>query len=123
MRSKPMLSFLAVACLLASTQSAQADDEVDNKEVARLQQAGEILPHQQILERASARQPGEVTEIEVKKKDGRYAYQIDVVDAQGVKRELTFDAKTGEFLTSEEDDEDGENDNADSDDDQPEEKG
>ena len=123
MRSKAILSVLAVACVFALTHSTQADDEIDSKEVACLQQTGEILPQEQILERASSRQPGEVTEIELKKKDGRYAYEVDVVDDQGVKRELTFDAKTGEFLVSEKDDEDGENDNADCDDDEPEERG
>ena len=88
-----------------------------------MQQSGEVLPPEQMLERAHARQPGEVTEVELKQKHGQYIYEIDVVDDKGVKRELKFDAKTGEFLAVEEDDDDGDNDNATGDDDECEEKG
>lgn len=123
MRSHPVLSFLPIVCLLAFMHSVQADDEMDSTETARLQQSGEILQQEQILERARARQPGEVTEIEVKKKRGQYIYEVDIADDKGVKRELKFDAKTGEFLAIEEDDDDGDNDNSGSDDDhEPEEK-
>ena len=70
---------------------------------------------------SSLRQPGEVTEIELKKKDGQYAYEVDLVDGNGVKRELSFDAKTGTVLAIEEDD-DSEDDNSECDD-ECEEKG
>ena len=107
----------ALASLLAPMQYLRAGDadEIDNGEEARLQQSGEILTSEQIQQRAHAEQSGEVTEIELKRKDGQYAYEVDIVDDLGVKHELTFNAKTGEYLAREEDDEDGENDNSDDD--------
>lgn len=113
MRSHPVLSFLAVACLFACMHSSRADDEMDTAEITRLHQAGEILPLEQILERVRTRQSGAIIEVELERKRGQYVYEVDIVDDQGRKRELMFSAKTGELLGCEEDADDDENDNAD----------
>ena len=112
MHSHPALSFLVTACLLTPLHSLRADNEINSAETTRLEISREVLTQEQIEARARAQQPGEITEIELKQKNGQYAYEVDVVDGAGVKRELTFDAKTGELLATEEDDDDGDNDNS-----------
>jgi uncharacterized membrane protein YkoI len=68
----------------------------------------DILPLEEILRRVKAQYPGRVTETELERKRGGYVYEIDVVSDDGVKRELKYDAKTGELISSkvEDDDED-----------------
>jgi hypothetical protein len=110
MRSHPLLSFLALVCLLGPLYTVHADDHVSSEEAARLQETGEVVPKEQILERARAKHPGKVTEVGLKQKNGKYVYEVDIVDSKRVKRELTYDARTGEFLASKKDDDDGDDD-------------
>src|SRR5262245_30113385 len=97
MRPHRIASFLAMASLLGITHALRADDKVDNAEIARLQQSGELLKLEQILEKVRAIQAGNVTEVELKRKKGKYAYEVDIVDSTGAKQELTFDAKSGKL--------------------------
>jgi len=66
----------------------------------------DILPLEQILQRAKAQYPGRVTETELERKRGRYVYEIDVVSDDGVKKELKYDAKTGELISAKVEDND-----------------
>jgi uncharacterized membrane protein YkoI len=45
-----------------------------------------------------------VVEIDLDRKRGRYIYEIEIVDDQGVEWELDYDARTGELLRTERDD-------------------
>jgi len=106
------IAFLAMACLLTPMQQLRAADDGEELTVAkalRLQESGEILPVQQIVEQV----PGEITEVELKEAEGQYAYQVEAIGDDGVKRQLTFDAATGEFLYGEveDDSEDQDDDN------------
>jgi hypothetical protein len=107
----PLIVSLFAASLLSPPLCA--DDEVNEAEAARLQSSGEVLPSDRVVEQARGRQSGKVTEVELKQKEGRYIYEVDIVDSGGVERELQFDARTGAFLSSEIEDEDGEDDNED----------
>ncbi len=110
MRSPLIVSMFAASLL---SPPLCADDEVDDAETAQLQSSGAVLPSYRIVEQARGRQSGEVTEVELKRKEGRYVYEVDIVDSGGVERELKFDAKTGAFLSSEIEKEDGEDGNED----------
>ena len=106
------IAILAMACLLTPMQQLRAADNGEELTVAkalRLQESGEILPVQQIVEQV----PGEITEVELKEAEGQYAYQVEAIGDDGVKRQLTFDAATGEFLYGEveDDSEDQDDDN------------
>jgi uncharacterized membrane protein YkoI len=91
----------AVAALLGGSAVTWADKKnKDALDAAKLQQSGEILPKETILERAKAQKPGKVVEAELERKHGRYVYEIDVLGDDGVKTELKYDAKTGELLSS-----------------------
>ncbi|HXX11429.1 MAG TPA: PepSY domain-containing protein [Burkholderiales bacterium] len=66
----------------------------------------DILPLEEILQRVKAQYPGRVTETELERKRGRYVYEIDVVSDDGVKKELKYDAKTGELISAKVEDND-----------------
>jgi uncharacterized membrane protein YkoI len=50
----------------------------------------------------ASRYPGSrVLEVELEEEHGRYSYEMEVLTAQGVVRELELDARTGELLQDE----------------------
>ncbi len=78
--------------------------------VQSAQQSGEILSRDEIIQRAKARQPGEVRQIALERKYGRTIYEVDIVDERGTQIEMNFDAKTGELISKKlekDEDEDG----------------
>jgi len=103
------IAFLAMACLLTPMQqSSAADDEqvLTAEKVLRLQQSGEIIPVQKVIEQV----PLEITEVDLQEAEGKYEYLVLAVGDDGAKLQLTFDAATGEFLYGEaEDDAQGQN--------------
>lgn len=68
----------------------QRDHERVRDAVAR----GEMVPLETILADAQARHPGRVLEVELE--DGEY--EVEILGADGVVRELEYDARTGELL-------------------------
>lgn len=86
--------------------ASAAENEQDNVDIEGAMKAGEILPLEEIIHRAKSEVPGRITEIELGHSDGRYLYEVDVMDDSGVKRELKLDAKSAELLSSEVDDDD-----------------
>ena len=66
--------------------------------VRAIKQRGDILSLDQILQAARAQHAGRVLESELEQKDGRYVYEVELVDDQGRVWEMKFDARTGEVL-------------------------
>lgn len=95
------MTFIAAAILLASTTPGFAGESQD--EARMLREAGDILPLEQILEKARQKQPGRVVETELERKSRRHVYEIKIVDEKNVVHELEYDAKTGELLKVEKD--------------------
>jgi uncharacterized membrane protein YkoI len=89
-------TFIAAAVLLASAMPGFASEGQD--EARKLRETGDILPLEQILDKAKQKQPGRVVETELEKKSGRHVYEIKIVDEKGVMHELKYDAKSGELL-------------------------
>lgn len=77
---------------------ALADDLRDHERARAALQAGEILPLQQVLARVSARHPGEVLEVELEREDGRWVYELKLLQRDGLLVRLDVDARTGEVL-------------------------
>jgi uncharacterized membrane protein YkoI len=75
-----------------------ADD--DHERARELVKSGEILPLEQLLQKVVNNDSGKLRllEAELEDKSGRLVYELELVDEQGVVRELLFDAKTGEAL-------------------------
>jgi uncharacterized membrane protein YkoI len=74
----------------------------DPDHVRYLKEAGDILPLDTLIQRVSREQhPGRLIEAELEKRDGRYLYELEFVDEQGVVSEFFYDARTGELVKSE----------------------
>ena len=84
--------------LLALPLSGLARSEPDQDRARAALQAGEILPLATILARLAQTQPGQVLEVELERKDGRWLYEIKLLQPGGGLRKLELDAKSGEVL-------------------------
>jgi uncharacterized membrane protein YkoI len=74
----------------------------DDQETARKAfENKEILPLGDVLARIQAAYTGDVVEIELERKSGKWVYEIELIDGDGHVREINVDGKTGEILTSE----------------------
>ncbi|MDE1165397.1 MAG: PepSY domain-containing protein [Pseudomonas sp.] len=97
-------SLVLLLALLAACPVAVARD-LDQDEALRLRQQGVILPLEQLLKQALDRYPGsKLLEAELEVKHGSYHYEVELITAQGVVREIKFEASTGQLLKDEEDD-------------------
>lgn len=93
-----------VALVLLVFCSSLAARDLDQDEALALRQQGIILPLEQLLEQAIGRHPGSrLLEAELEKKHGTYAYEVELVTADGVVREIKLDASTGVLIKDEED--------------------
>ncbi|HVY05243.1 MAG TPA: PepSY domain-containing protein [Burkholderiales bacterium] len=98
------------AAFLAAAAAWAADKAANPSPVEQAVQAHETLPMEDIIRRAKAEQPGQVQEIELEHKHGRLLYEVNLVADDGSKKELKFDAKTGELVSKKDDDEDDDDD-------------
>lgn len=102
--NKP-LSFLAASFAVASlgfallTHPGPAGADDDHKsDVRALRAAGTILPMENILALSRAAQPGQVMEVELDREDGRYVYEVKIIDATDRVHKLELDAASGAVL-------------------------
>jgi uncharacterized iron-regulated membrane protein len=95
--SHPFISNLAVVLATVLTGSlALADNEQDRARAAV--QAGKVLPLKTVLERLEREHPGQVLEVELEQDDGRWIYEIKLLQAGGRLVKLELDAATGAVL-------------------------
>jgi uncharacterized membrane protein YkoI len=93
-----------ILALLVSgpAQIVQADD--DYREAKRLRESGEIMPLEEILKNVRTTYPGRILEVELENEKGRVIYELEILGADSIVREIYIDAKSGELLSVEEDD-------------------
>ncbi|MEX0615285.1 MAG: PepSY domain-containing protein [Methylophaga sp.] len=89
--------------MLLALSPAVADD-VSHNEARLLRESGKIMPLEQIIDIAKSFKPGEVIDTSLEEDDGRYEYEIEILDANGRVWEMEFDAASGELLDLELDD-------------------
>ena len=82
----------------AAEQVGERTQMRENETVRTITQRGDILSLDRILQDVRGQHPGRVLESELEQKDGRYIYEVELVDDQGRVREMKFDASTGEVL-------------------------
>ena len=102
LRCKYVLLVFLLSGNLLSVTSVVAEE--DYQLAKKLREKGEILPLEKILAFARAKKAGEVLETEFEKKDGRYIYEVEILDVKGQVWELKLDAKTGQLIKIEMDD-------------------
>lgn len=100
-------SGLAALALLAICSMALARG-LDQDHALHLRKKGLIAPLEQLLGPALQRYPGaKLLEAELEEhqdRSVRYRYEIELLTAGGVVREIELDASTGELLNDKEDD-------------------
>ena len=87
--------FCSLALLLAAAP-AHADSDQDRARAAV--QAGQVLPLKTVLERLEREHPGQVLEVELERDDGRWVYEVKLLQAGGRLVKLELDAGRGEVL-------------------------
>src|SRR3546814_653270 len=98
----PLFVTIPLALLLAATPAASRD--LDQDEALRLRREGLIQPLESLLQRAMQRHPGaRLLEAELEEDDGLYVYEIELLTADGIARELELDARDGRLLKDEQD--------------------
>ena len=92
---------LFLITFIASNTWADEDYERARELVKR----GEIIPLEQLLQKIINRNSGRLRllEAELERKSGRLVYELELIDDQGMVREMLFDAKTGDALGEEDD--------------------
>ncbi|MGE8098210.1 PepSY domain-containing protein [Pseudomonas fluorescens] len=95
---------LATLMLLAFCSAVVARD-LDQDEALRLRQKGVILPLEQLLQQAMDRHPGaKLLEAGLEQKHDVYIYEVELLTADGVVRELDLEAATGRLIKDKDDD-------------------
>lgn len=98
-----LTALFAVAALTVAG-IAQARD-LGPDEALKLRDAGTIQSFEKLNAAAMAKHPGAAVEdTELEQEHGRYIYQVELRDAQGVQWDLDLDASTGEVLQDQRDD-------------------
>jgi uncharacterized membrane protein YkoI len=103
MNARRLLAIAAVTLaalggtVLAALPASSAE-RVRHQEVRQLRESGKILPMEDILGRVRAAQPGQIVEVEFEREDGRYVYEVKVIDDADMVHKLELDAGSGEVL-------------------------
>jgi uncharacterized membrane protein YkoI len=98
------LTTLFTASLVALTASLAHARDLGPDEALRLRDAGTIMSFEKLNAIALAKHPGAtVTETELEQEYGKYIYQIDLRDSQGVEWDLELDAVSGQVLKDHQD--------------------
>jgi uncharacterized membrane protein YkoI len=90
-------NWMAGLVLLTICSGAIADD--DHLKAKRLHQSGDIVSIEQILSKVRQSNQGRVLEIDLEDEEGRYLYEIELVDSKGDVHKFLFDARTGEQIS------------------------
>lgn len=95
---------LLASCVVMASAICTARD-LNQDEALALRQKGVILPLEQFIEQALGRYPGsKLLEAELEEKHERLVYEIELLTADQVVRELKFDARDSRLLEDKEDD-------------------
>ena len=93
------LTALFTASILTLTASIAHARDLGPDEALRLRDAGTIVSFEKLNATALARHPGStVTETELEEEYGKYIYQIELRDPQGIDWDLELDAVSGQVL-------------------------
>ena len=98
------LTALFTASIIAMTASLAHARDLGPDEALRLRDAGTIMSFEKLNATALAKHPGAtITETELEEEYGKYIYQIELRDQQGIEWDLELDAVTGQLLKDHQD--------------------
>ena len=93
-----LLWFWAGGLLLAPAMASPLEHDHDRAE--RAVQAGQVLSLQSMLQKLQLQYPGQVLEVELEDDDGRWVYEVKLLQAGGQLLKIKLDAQTAEVLQS-----------------------
>lgn len=94
-------AFACALWLLACPAVGHAGESHDHDRARQALEAGEILPLARVLERVEQRYPGQVIDVELERDhDGRWIYEVKVLQRGGSLIKLKVDARDGTVLGS-----------------------
>nr|WP_314529881.1 PepSY domain-containing protein [uncultured Pseudomonas sp.] len=98
------LTALFTASLIAITASIAQARDLGPDEALRLRDAGTIVSFEKLNATALNKHPGStITETELEEEYGKYIYQVEMRDPQGVEWDLELDAVSGQVLKDHQD--------------------
>ena len=87
---------LCSMALPLATAPARADSDQDRARAAVM--AGQVLPLKDVLERLERDHPGQVLAVELEREEGRWVYEVKLLQGGGRLVKLELDAGSGEVL-------------------------
>jgi uncharacterized membrane protein YkoI len=84
--------------MVLMTMPAPARGEDDHERARAAVSRGEALPLATILQAIPLRQGERLLDVEFERDDGRWVYELELVDNRGRVRELEVDARSGRIL-------------------------
>ena len=98
-RSRPGgLWVLALLIGSLGLQPAWSGSKDDHNRARQAVQAGQVLPLRSVLERLEREHPGQVMEVELEQEEGRWIYEVKLLQPQGELVKLKLDARTAVLL-------------------------
>jgi uncharacterized membrane protein YkoI len=99
-----ILTALFTASLIAMTASLAHARDLGPDEALRLRDAGTIVSFEKLNATALAKHPGaKITQTELEEEYGKYIYQIELRDPQGIEWDMELDAVSGQLLKDHQD--------------------
>jgi uncharacterized membrane protein YkoI len=97
-RTTAALAFVLLLLGLCAPVAAREGAKDDHERARAAVQAGEILPLPVLLERLQRTYPGQVLELELEREDGRWIYEVRLLQPNGQLLRLELDARTAQVL-------------------------
>ena len=100
---KKLIALFAITALTATVGIVQARD-LGPDEAQKLRDAGTIQSVEKLNAAALAKHPGAaIEETDLEQEKGRYVYELDLRDAQGVQWDMELDATNGQIIKDHQD--------------------
>jgi len=96
-----MQYYLLFILVLSMPLTWASDDHV---EARLLSNSGEIIPLDTILKNLRINHPGIVLDVELEREDTNVLYEVEILDINGIVKEIYINARTGDVLYVKEDD-------------------
>ena len=98
------LTALFAASLIAMTASLAHARDLGPDEALRLRDAGTIVSFEKLNATALSKHPGStITETELEEEYGKFIYQVEMRDPQGLDWDMELDAVSGQVLKDHQD--------------------
>jgi uncharacterized membrane protein YkoI len=98
------LTALFAASIIGLTASLAHARDLGPDEALRLRDAGTIVSFEKLNATALAKHPGStISETELEEEYGKYIYQLELRDPQGIEWDLEMDAVSGQVLKDHQD--------------------